>query len=624
MSGHASLPAWSMTQLLHAVEGNGVRSLYLGPTRITVSLSHPGAGAPPTVWVVAGQPPSAMRALTTAARAHGVTIANAAPSGGAGGSSEALQIGLPVVAICLLAALTLVLRRAFRRPNSGRGSPMRLAPAGPGWGAPITQAQSARPPRQGSGGSVLSRLRPPDPAPVAAPEAEARVTFASVGGIDEVRDELVEVVDFLRNPERYWRLHCELPRGVLLVGEPGTGKTLLARAVAGEAGVPFLHMAGSEFVEVYVGIGASRVRQLFQRAREAGSAIVFIDEIDAVGTRRAGSPSGNSAGTTEQNHTLNQLLTELDGFTPRSRIVVLGATNRVDVLDPALLRPGRFDQQIVVHVPDRAGREAILRIHTQKVPLAPEVDLNLVARRTTGWTGAHLKNLVNRAALWSARRDLTEVTMAAFEASYQQALLGPARAVTMRAEEKERMAYHEAGHALLALLAPGAMPLASVSITPRGRSGGATLTQAERDTQEQTVSELGARLVRTFGGRVAEELRYDGDFSTAAEEDMQEATVLAAGMVTKWGMSDLGPANLAALEVARAREGLLSPAVSDATAFRVDEAVSKLLHQSLTTARAQITANRAALGSLARALVAQETLNAEEIAQVVGRFNPDG
>ena len=619
MSGNTGPAAWSMTQLINAVDANGVRSLQLSSTRITAALANPPANSPRTAWVSAGQPTYVMRTLIAAARAHGVTVANVVTRAGAAGSSEVLRIGLPVVAFCLLAMVAVMLVRAFRRPADRWGSAMQFATEVPGLPGPAGSNQSGRPRRQGSGGSALSRwVRPPDLAPAPTQDVEAAVTFASVGGVDEVRDELVEVVDFLRNPERYWRLHCELPRGVLLVGEPGTGKTLLARAVAGEAGVPFLHMAGSEFVEVYVGVGASRVRQLFQRAREAGSAIVFIDEIDAVGMRR----TATTAGTAEQNHTLNQLLTELDGFTPRSRIVVLGATNRVDVLDPALLRPGRFDQQIVVHIPDRAGREAILRIHASRVPLAPDVDLAVVARRTTGWSGAHLKNLVNRAALWSARRDRSQVTMEAFEASYQQALLGPARAVTMSPEEKERVAHHEAGHALLAVLVPGAMPLASVSITPRGRSGGATLTNVETETQEQTISDLTARLVRSFGGRVAEELRYDGDFSTAAEEDMREATVLAAGMVTRWGMSEIGPANLSALELARAREGLVSPAVSDATAARVDEEVSKLLLRSLEAARAQLTANRAALSALAAALVAQETLAAEEITRIVGRFSP--
>lgn len=612
-----------MAQLIATVDANGVRAVKLGSNRITATLSQPSTGSPRTVWVTAGQPIYEMRTLTSAARAHGVTVTDVTPTTAAGSSSTVLRIGLPVVAICLLALVTVVLFRAFsRRPGGRFAPPLGLAPESMGPPVRFAQARPQRPARSAkptSGGSVLGRWgRPPEPPPDPHAEPERPVTFASVGGIDEVRDELVEVVDFLQNPERYWRLSCELPRGVLLVGEPGTGKTLLARAVAGEAGVPFLHMAGSEFVEVYVGVGASRVRQLFQKAREAGSAIVFIDEIDAVGARRV----ATTAGTSEQNHTLNQLLTELDGFNPRSRIVVLGATNRVDVLDPALLRPGRFDQQIVVHVPDRAGREAILRIHTRRVPLAAEVDLTVVARRTTGWTGAHLKNLVNRAALWSARRNLSQVTMEAFEASYQQALLGPARAVTMSPEEKDRVAHHEAGHALLALLVPGAMPLASVSITPRGRSGGATLTNAEKESQDQTVSELGARLVRAFGGRVAEELRYEGDFSTAAEDDMKEATVLAAGMVSRWGMTELGPANLSALELARAREGLVSPALSDATAARVDQEVSKLLQGALEAARAQITANRAVLSALAQALVAQETLSAEEIGTVVHRFTP--
>ncbi len=455
------------------------------------------------------------------------------------------------------------------------------------------------------------RRAAPGGAPESAPlAAEAPVTFASVGGIDEVRDELVQVVDFLRYPERYWRLNCELPRGILLVGEPGTGKTLLARAVAGEAGVPFIDMAGSEFVEVYVGVGASRVRRLFTKARQHGSAIVFIDEIDAVGGRR----QLGGAGTSEQNHTLNQLLTELDGFKVRSQVVVLAATNRVDVLDPALLRPGRFDQQITVHVPDRAGRRAILDIHTGKLPLAPEVDLDELALRTTGWTGAHLKNLANKAAIWSARRNLAEVTMEAFQVSYHQALLGPARSVTLGRAEKERVAHHEAGHTVVAMLTPGSPPVSSVSITPRGRKLGVTLSRTEADAQQQSAGQLKASLVRACGGRAAEELRYDGDVSTGAEDDFQEATLTAVRMVSQWGMSAMGPANYAAWERARAFEGYPGRAYSEATSQEIDRAVRHLLDSALDEARTLLRDHWALVTVLARELVERETLDEAEIA----------
>ncbi|MGA9775024.1 MAG: AAA family ATPase [Candidatus Dormiibacterota bacterium] len=448
---------------------------------------------------------------------------------------------------------------------------------------------------------------------------EEPITFASVGGIDEVRDELVQIVDFLRHPERYWRLRCQLPRGVLLVGEPGTGKTLLARAVAGEAGVPFIHMAGSEFVEVYVGLGASRVRQLFAKAREAGSAIVFIDEVDAVGGRR----QGTTGGTAEQNHTLNQLLTELDGFTPRSRLVVLAATNRVDVLDPALLRPGRFDQQITVHVPDRAGRLAILRIHTSQMPLGSEVDLDRIAGQTTGWTGAHLKNLVNRAALWSARLDRAEIRMDALEASYQQVLLGPARTVTLSLEDRERAAYHEAGRAVAAVLGPLRAAPAALTITPRGRRTGTSAAGSAKDTSDFTASELRARLVAAFGGRVAEEVRYDGDVSTASEDDMREATVIAANMVWRWGMSTIGPADYAALEAVRLSAGLLGPGISDAFAHLIDDAIRQLLDSAQGQARTQLEARWDAVRSLAQELVACETLTAGEVGAILRR-TPEG
>lgn len=429
-------------------------------------------------------------------------------------------------------------------------------------------------------GTLWSRRQQPSNKP-AAEVREESVTFASVGGIDEVRDELVQIVDFLRNPDRYWRLRCELPKGVLLVGEPGTGKTLLARAVAGEAGVPFIHMAGSEFVEVYVGVGASRVRQLFAKAREAGSAIVFIDEVDAVGSRRQAA----TGGTSEQNHTLNQLLTELDGFKPRSRLVVLAATNRVDVLDPALLRPGRFDQQITVHVPDRAGRLAILKIHTGGVPLGPDVDLDWIAGQTTGWTGAHLKNLVNRAALWSARMDRTELHMDAVEASYQQVLHGPARTVTLSLEDRERAAFHESGRAVASAMGPLRTAPGAISITPRGRRPATWAAGAAEERGEFTVSELEARLVAAFGGRVAEELRYQGNLSTAAEGDMRDATLIAANMVTRWGMSEIGPANLTALGLARVREGVSGPGLGDASASLVDQAIRGLLERAQGGAR---------------------------------------
>ncbi|HLH68436.1 MAG TPA: ATP-dependent zinc metalloprotease FtsH [Candidatus Dormibacteraeota bacterium] len=442
-------------------------------------------------------------------------------------------------------------------------------------------------------------------------------TFDDVAGIDEAKAELQEVVDFLRHPQRYTRLGGTVPKGVLLVGPPGTGKTLLARAVAGEARVPFFSVAASEFVEMIVGVGASRVRDLFQKARQAAPAIIFIDELDAIGRSRAGTV--RIGGTDEHEQTLNQILTEMDGFDPREGVIVLAATNRADLLDPALLRPGRFDRRVMVQPPDRAGRAAILGIHTRHVPLAPDVDLNRLAQETPGLVGADLKNLVNEAALLAARKDRDAVTMADFSDALEKVLLGAERKVMLTPEDRERVAYHESGHALLGLLVPGADPVRKVTIVPRGRALGVTVQAPVDDRFNYSEEYLRARIIGALGGRAAEQLVY-GTTTTGAENDLQQVTLIARDMVLRWGMSPkVGPLNLAGEDrTPAAPAAAFQRPFSEATAALIDEEIRRIVEECLEEARRLLAANRQRLDALARALLREESLDEAEILEVTG------
>ncbi|HEY4027167.1 MAG TPA: ATP-dependent zinc metalloprotease FtsH [Candidatus Dormibacteraeota bacterium] len=440
-------------------------------------------------------------------------------------------------------------------------------------------------------------------------------TFADVAGIDEAKAELQEVVDFLRQPQRYQRLGGTVPKGVLLVGPPGTGKTLLARAVAGEAGVPFYSVAASEFIEMIVGVGASRVRDLFNKARQAAPAIIFIDELDAIGRSR--SSAIRMGGTDEQEQTLNQILTEMDGFDSREGVIVLAATNRADVLDQALLRPGRFDRRVMVQPPDRAGRTAILRIHTRNVPLAPDVDLDLLAQQTPGMVGADLRNLVNEAALMAARKDRDAVTMEDFTEAIEKVLLGAERKLMMSKEDRERVAYHEGGHALLGLLVPGADPVRKVTIVPRGRALGVTVQSPVDDRFNYPEDYLRARIVGALGGRAAEQLVY-GVVTTGAENDLQQVTMIAREMVTRWGMSPrVGPLNLGGEEGASPL-ALGQRPFSEATAAMIDSEVRRIVEECLVEAQRLLSQNRGRLDALADALLKEESLDEAEVLRVTG------
>ena len=389
-----------------------------------------------------------------------------------------------------------------------------------------------------------------------------RVTFADVAGIDEAKAELSEVVDFLRDPGKYRRLGGRIPHGVLLTGQPGTGKTLLARAVAGEASVPFFSMSASEFVEAIVGVGAARVRDLFKEAKKAAPSIVFIDELDAVGGSRVSGDGGFSGGNDEREQTLNQILTEMDGFDSSTGVIVIGATNRPDVLDQALLRPGRFDRRVAVNPPDRAGREAILKVHTRDVPLAPDVDLGRIASTTPGMVGADLANLVNEAALLAARLGHSAVTAADFSDALERILLGSERKIVMSRDDRRRTAYHEAGHAVVGMLTPGADPVRKISIIPRGQSLGVTYSAPDTDRFNYQRDELLARIDVALGGRGAEEVVF-GEPSTGAESDLQQLTGIARHMVGRWGMSDsIGPVSVLPVD----GRGPLLPGVSEVLA----------------------------------------------------------
>ncbi len=454
----------------------------------------------------------------------------------------------------------------------------------------------------GMGGLGRSRARQYNP------ESGQRTTFADVAGIDDVEDEVREIVDFLRDPGRYTRLGAQIPHGVLLAGAPGTGKTLLARAVAGEADVPFFSISASEFVEMIVGVGASRVRDLFDQAKQVAPSIIFIDEIDAIG--RARGSADVAGGYDEREQTLDQILTEMDGFTGNEGVVVLAATNRVDVLDPALLRPGRFDRRVTVSPPDQRGRRQILAVHTRGVPLAPDADLDAVAAQTPGMVGADLANLVNEAALLAARRDHDRVNMADFNDSVEKVVLGTVRGIVLSPAERERTAYHESGHALIGMLTSGSDPIRQISIIPRGQSLGATYQAPQSDRYDYSTEYLRGRITGALGGRASEEVVY-GDVTTGAESDLDHASQIARQMVGRWGMSPaIGPITVLPPPDQQSPYGL--DGVAPATRELVDTEARRITEECYQQALTILRSNRDRLDRLAHTLLQKETLGQDE------------
>ncbi len=445
-------------------------------------------------------------------------------------------------------------------------------------------------------------------------EHKNRVTFGDVAGVDEAKEELQEVVDFLKDPSKFQKLGGKIPKGALLVGPPGTGKTLLARAVAGEAGVPFFSISGSDFVEMFVGVGASRVRDMFDQAKKNAPCIIFIDEIDAVGRHRG---AGHGGGNDEREQTLNQLLVEMDGFEANEGIIMIAATNRPDVLDSALLRPGRFDRQVTVPNPDLIGREAILRVHMKNVPLAVDVNVKVIARGTPGFSGADLANLVNEAALMAARKDRKLVTMRDFEDAKDKVLMGAERkSMAMSEEEKKLTAYHEGGHAIIALKVPEADPVHKATIIPRGRALGMVMQLPEGDRYSQNFTQMTSRLAILMGGRVAEEVIFGKDkITSGASSDIQQATRLAKAMVTRWGYSEaLGLVNYKDSED---EYGALGRDTSEATAQKIDDEVKRLVQAAYDEAKRLLIENLDGLHNLARVLLELETLTGDEIVKVL-------
>ena len=441
---------------------------------------------------------------------------------------------------------------------------------------------------------------------------QKKATFKDVAGIDEAKEELQEIIDFLKDPQKFQKLGGRIPKGVLLVGPPGTGKTLLARAIAGEANVPFFSISGSDFVEMFVGVGASRVRDLFEQGKKNAPCIIFIDEIDAVGRHRG---AGLGGGHDEREQTLNALLVEMDGFESNEGVILIAATNRPDVLDPALLRPGRFDRRVVVPRPDVKGREEILRVHTRKVPISEDVDLSVLARGTPGFSGADLANLVNEAALWAARQSRKMVLMVDFEMSKDKVLMGVERkSMILSEEEKRNTAYHEGGHALVAALTPGADPIHKVTIIPRGMALGVTMQLPIDDKHTYTKDFLEAQLAVLMGGRAAEEI-FLGKVTTGAGNDIERATEIARHMVCDWGMSEMGPLAYGKKEEAifLGREIAQHRDYSEETAIRIDHEVKKIVTASYTNARTILDTNRDMLERIAQALLDREVLDAVEL-----------
>jgi cell division protease FtsH len=441
---------------------------------------------------------------------------------------------------------------------------------------------------------------------------QKKATFKDVAGTDEAKEELQEIIEFLKDPQKFQKLGGRIPKGVLLVGPPGTGKTLLARAIAGEANVPFFSISGSDFVEMFVGVGASRVRDLFEQGKKNAPCIIFIDEIDAVGRHRG---AGLGGGHDEREQTLNALLVEMDGFESNEGVILIAATNRPDVLDPALLRPGRFDRRVVVARPDVKGREEILRVHTRKVPIGDDVDLSIIARGTPGFSGADLANLVNEAALWAARQNRKFVTMADFEMSKDKVLMGVERkSMILSDEEKKNTAYHEAGHALVAAMTPGADPVHKVTIIPRGMALGLTMQLPEADKHTYTREYLEAMLAVLMGGRSAEEI-FLGHITTGAGNDIERSTDIARNMVCEWGMSELGPlafgkkdeAIFLGREIAQHRD------YSEDTAIQIDKEVRRIVNAAYEKARGILSDNRDVLERIAQALLEREVIDAAEV-----------
>ena len=453
-------------------------------------------------------------------------------------------------------------------------------------------------------------------------EPQTQVTFGDVAGIEQAKLELNEVVDFLKNADRFTAVGAKIPKGVLLVGPPGTGKTLLARAVAGEAGVPFFSISGSEFVEMFVGVGASRVRDLFEQAKANAPCIVFIDEIDAVGRQRG---AGLGGGNDEREQTLNQLLTEMDGFEGNTGIIIIAATNRPDVLDAALLRPGRFDRQVVVDRPDYAGRQEILKVHARGKTLSPDVDLDKIARRTPGFTGADLSNLLNEAAILAARRNLTEISMDEVNDAIDRVLAGPEKKDRVMSEKRKTLvAYHEAGHALVGALMPDYDPVQKISIIPRGRAGGLTWFTPSEDRMESGLysrSYLQNQMAVALGGRLAEEIIFgEEEVTTGASNDLQQVARVARQMVTRFGMSDrLGPIALGRQQgnIFLGRDIASDRDFSDETASAIDEEVRNLVEQAYRRAKDVLVNNRHILDQLAQMLIEKETVDAEELQEVL-------
>jgi cell division protease FtsH len=455
-------------------------------------------------------------------------------------------------------------------------------------------------------------------------EESAKVTFADMAGAEEAKEEVTEVVDFLKDPTKFNKLGGKIPRGILMVGPPGTGKTLLARAIAGEAKVPFFSISGSDFVEMFVGVGASRVRDMFEQAKKNAPCIIFIDEIDAVGRQRG---AGLGGGHDEREQTLNQLLVEMDGFEGNDGVIVIAATNRPDVLDPALLRPGRFDRQVVVPLPDIQGREAILKVHMKKVPLADDVKPGIIARGTPGFSGADLANLVNEAALFAAREDATEISMEMFDKARDKIMMGAERrSMVMKESEKRNTAYHEAGHAIVGLMVPEHDPVYKVTIIPRGRALGVTMFLPEEDKYSYSKTALESQISSLYGGRIAEEIIGGPDaVTTGASNDIERATDIAKNMVTKWGLSDaLGPLTYSEDEgeVFLGRQVTQHKNMSDTTADKIDKAVRDIIDRNYKRAEKILKENLDKLHLMAQALIKYETIDSKQIAEIMEGKEP--